>query len=185
MLVYKSFRYRVYPTAEQAARLRAWEDALRFLWNLGHEQRLIAYGRSDRRYPTAFNQINELTKLRSELAWLADVPRDVCAQLLVELDKAWQACFKRIHRQPCWKHKNRDLCGVTEPHPKAWWLIDNVLHFPKLGTMRAVVHRTLQGKPKSCTIKRDGDQWFASICCEIEVNSITNVRTAESPNMRT
>ena len=173
MLVYKSFRYRVYPTTEQVARLSAWEDALRFLWNLANEQRLIAYGRSDRRYPTAFDQINELTKLRAALAWLADVPRDVCAQLLVELDKAWQFCFKKIHSEPLWKRKGRAL-SVTEPHPKAWWLSSDAIHFPKLGTMRAVVHRSLEGKPKSCTIKRDGGQWFASICCEVEVNSVPN-----------
>lgn len=174
MVVYKSFRYRVYPTVEQITRLLAWEDAMRFLWNLANEQRLIAYGRSDRRYPTAFDQINELTKLRADLIWLADVPRDVCAQLLIELDKAWQTCFQKIHSSPRWKYKNHDLCGVTEPHPKAWWLAENVLHFPKLGTMRAVVHRPLEGKPKSCTIKRDGDQWFASICCELEINVVPN-----------
>ena len=173
MLVYKSFRYRVYPTIEQVVRLNAWENAVRFLWNLANEQRLIAYGRIDRRYPTAFDQIKELTKLRAELAWLADVPRDVCAQLLVELDKAWQFCFKKIHREPLWKRKG-DALGVTEPHPKAWWLSDDELHFPKLGTMCAVVHRSLEGKPKSCTLKRDGTQWFASICCEVEVTPIPN-----------
>jgi putative transposase len=35
--------------------------------------------------------------------------------------------------------------------------------------LRAVAHRPLEGKPKTCAIRRDGDQWFASILCEIEV----------------
>ena len=49
-----------------------------------------------------------------------------------------------------------------EPHPKAWRLDGNNVRFPKLGTLRTVMHRPLEGKPKTCTLKRDGDQWFAS-----------------------
>jgi putative transposase len=45
----------------------------------------------------------------------------------------------------------------------------NTLRFPKLGNLRAVVHRPLEGNPKSCTIRRDGDQWFVSIVCELEL----------------
>jgi putative transposase len=120
--VLKGFRFRVYPTEQQVARLAAWEGALRFLWNLALEQRRIGLSRcgKDKRYPTAFDQINELTDLRAELPWLADVPRNVCSALLVELDKAWQRCFKRLGRQPRWKRKGRDFLAVTEPHPKVW-----------------------------------------------------------------
>lgn len=149
--------------------MRAWENTLRSLWNLAHEQRLAGYGRSksERRYPTAFDQINELTALRAEFPWFADVPRNVGAQLLVELDKAWQSCFTKLSRQPRWKCKDRDELSLCEPHPKTWRLDGHVLHFPKLGPMRIVAHRALEGVLKTCTLKRDGDQWFASIVCEI------------------
>ena len=45
------------------------------------EQRRLGYARSrdERVYPTAFDQINELTELRAALPWLADVPRNVCS----------------------------------------------------------------------------------------------------------
>jgi putative transposase len=171
VLVRKAFKFRIYPTTEQAARLDRWSDALRFLWNLANEQRLIGYSRPRdcRVYPTAFNQANELTVLRAELPWLADVPRNVSMQLLHELDKAWQRCFNRLARQPKWKKKGRDVLGLCEPHPKVWHLDGDKLHFPKIGPICTVVHRPLEGKPKTCTIKRDGDQWFVSIVCEIEV----------------
>jgi putative transposase len=51
--------------------------------------------------------------------------------------------------------------------------VGNTLRFPKLGNVRAVVHRPLEGKPKSCTIRRDGDQWFVSIVCEVELSDPT------------
>jgi len=155
----------------QVARIMRWEGALRFLWNLANEQRLLGMTRSksERRYYTAFDQINQLTELRAELPWLADVPRNVCAQIIIELDKAWQRCFKKLARAPRWKRKGKDFLGLCEPHPKTWRLDDNVIRFPKIGNLHAVIHRPLEGTPKTCTIKRDGDQWFASISCEVEV----------------
>jgi putative transposase len=141
------------------------------LWNIANEQRSIglARPRDEKKYITAFDQINELTGLRAEFPWIAEVPRNVCAQLLVELDKAWQRCFKKLADRPCWKRKGRDTFGLCEPHPKVWRLSGNKLHFPKLEPLKIVVHRSLEGKSKTCTVRRDGDQWFASILCENEV----------------
>jgi putative transposase len=172
VLVRKGFRFRLYPTRQQAAVLNRWKSALRFLWNLANEQRLIglARPRDERKYVTAFDQINELTDLRAELPWLAEVPRNVCAQLLVELDKAWQRCFKKLADQPRWKRKGRDTLGLCEPHPKVWRLSCGKLHFPKIGFLKIVTHRPLEGKSKTCTIRRDGDQWFASILCENDIS---------------
>lgn len=170
MRVSKAFRFRVYPDARQVERLHAWQSALRFLWNLALEQHRIGLSRcgDDKRYPTAFDQINELTALRAELPWLADVPRNVCAQLLVELDKAWQRCFKKLGKRPRWKRKGIDSLGLCEPHPKAWRLDGNIVRFPKLGNLRAVIHRPTEGTAKTCTLKRDGDQWFVSIIYQLD-----------------
>lgn len=167
---YRAYRFRVYPDSKQEARLLRWEGALRFLWNIAHEQRLmgVARPRGERLYPTAFDQMVELTALRAELPWLADVPRNVCSQLLVNLETAWKRCFFSQSRRPRWKSKRRSVLGITEPSCKIWRFSAEGIVFPKLGVLRAVLHRRIVGKPKSCTIKRDGDQWFVRILCEIE-----------------
>lgn len=36
--MHRGFKYRIYPTSEQEAKLARWEGVLRFLWNLGLEQ---------------------------------------------------------------------------------------------------------------------------------------------------
>lgn len=175
VLVHKAFRFRVYPNTAQVARLRQWDGALRFLWNIANRQRLYGYARprGERVFPTAFDQMRELTELRASLPWLADVPRNVCEQLLVELDKAWQRCFSRLARAPRWKLKGRDALSFCEPHPKMWRLDSAILRFPKLGNLHAVVHRSLEGAPKTCTLTRDGTQWFVSIVCIIEITAPT------------
>jgi len=171
MLVHRRFRYRIYPTTEQVARLTAWGHSLRWLYNLAHQQRLMGLWRpaGEQKFPSAFDQIRELTELCAVAPWLADVPRNVCAQALTFLDKNWRACFKRQTRRPGFKKRRLASVSMTEPHPRLWKLTGTDLHFPKLGSMLAVVHRPLDGTRKTCTIKQDGDQWFATIVCEIEI----------------
>lgn len=168
MLIHRGFRYRIYPTPEQAERLRQWEGSLRVLWNLAHEQRL-AYLHRHVKMPSAFDQINELTALRADVSWIADVPRDVTAQLLVDLDAAWQRCFSKLARRPRWKKKGRDVVNITGPRSARFRLTADGLVFPKLGEIRAALHRPIRGTPKRCTISREVDQWFVSILCEQDV----------------
>ena len=171
MKIYKGFRYRIYPTQDQAARFCEWENTLRFLWNLALEQRLQCLARPGhhRVFITAFDQSKELTDIRKEADWIADVPRDVSTQMLIELDKAWQRFFKGISKQPRWKKRLRGAIGICETKPKAWRIDGNTLRFPKVGNVKMRLHRPLEGKPKTCTIRRDGDQWFVGISCEVEI----------------
>ncbi len=181
MLISKTFRYRIYPTSEQIDRLNRWDGSLRYLWNLANEQRLIGLSRpsGERIYPSAFDQINELKEIRAANDWLADVPRDVQARLLVDLDQAWQRCFKGLADRPRWKAKNRDQLSFCEPHPKSWSLSGNTLTFPKLGDIPVRQHRSLEGIHKTCRIVRDVDQWFVCISCDVTIPD--PVRRAEEP----
>jgi putative transposase len=74
----------------------------------------------------------------------------------------------KVSGKPKWKKKS-DNISFTEDASKTWGFRGNKLKFPKLPLIKIIQHRPLEGKPKSCTIKRDGDQWFASILCEIEI----------------
>lgn len=171
MILHRGFRFRLYPTPAQVERLNQWDGALRQLWNAAHAQREHNRLRCkvDRHTITAVDQQAELPELRTMLPWLADVPYDVCQQVLRELDFAWQRFFKGIAERPRFKKKGRDHAPVIEPHPKMYRVEQDAIVFPKLGRIHAVIHRPLVGKRKSCAITRDGDQWFACIVCEIEV----------------
>ena len=141
---------------------------------MAHGQRLYYFKRHshDRHYFSDFDQINQLTELRAEVPWLADVPRDVCAQLLIELDLAWQRWFEKLAEEPKFKKRGRCRVAMCEPHPKGWHIEGNNIFFPKMGAMRAIIHRPIEGTPKKCCITRDVDQWFVSIVCEIEMPDV-------------
>lgn len=172
MGVCKTFRYRIYPTRQQQRRLEEWQNALRFLWNLAHEQRLLGLTkcRTDRKYYAAFDQINQLTSLRAALPWIADVPRGVATQLLVELDKAWQRWFRKLAKKPAWKRKHGARMTLCEPNHRHWRHDSRRIRFPKLGWVRAVFHRPLEGTMKTCTLVCDVDQWFAHVVCEVQAS---------------
>lgn len=169
MLVHRGYRYRIYPTAEQEVRLLRWEGVLRFLWNLGLEQWKLWMSRQHgkRRYPSAFSQKRELTDLRAEHDWVADVPRHVCDEIFFNLEDAWKRCF-RGGWVPRWKRRGEPV-GLRESTWKNFAIGVDHVAFPKLGRIRAVIHRPLGGKQKALTITRDGDQWFASVLCEVEI----------------
>lgn len=170
MLIRRSVRYRIYPSLAQKARLASWESGLRWLWNLGNEQRWMGLQRTDKRYPTAFDQINDLTDLREALPWFRDIPRCASEQLLVALDKAWQCYLRRITKAPRWKKQGRDFPGIAATSPSVWHIVDgNAIKIPKIGNVRAVIHVPLPGKPKTCVFRRDGDQWFAHVVCEVQL----------------
>lgn len=166
-----AFVYRIYPSPEQEQRLLRWEGTLRFLWNLAHEQRLMGLARSkaDRVYPSWYDQKKELTDLREEHDWLADMSRDAQDQMLQSLDRAWDRCFKKKGGKPGFKSKSKHVMGIASSNPESFGIVDgNKLKFPKLGEMEIVQHRPLQGKQRRATIRRDVDQWFVSIMCEVE-----------------
>jgi putative transposase len=170
MLINKTLKYRIYPNKSTISRLDQWNSTLRCLWNVANEQRRTGYGRpsGEKIYPSYFSQNKELTYLRKEFNWIKDVPRHVAVSILDRLDNAWNRCFQKISSAPKWKKKS-DYLSFTEFDHLQFYIKSNNLKFPKLPPIPIVISRPLEGKSKSCTIKRDRDQWFAFIVCEVEI----------------
>jgi putative transposase len=175
MLVFKCFKFRFRPDLNQLAKLDRWENSLRFLWNIGNEQRFagLAKCKKDKKYPSFASQQKELTDLRSELPWLNDVPRHACARVLSDLENAWQRWFSKSSGRPKFKKKLSTI-SITETDNKAWQIRGKFIKFSKLGLIRTIFHRPVEGKPKVCTLKRDVDKWYVYITCEVEVNAASS-----------
>lgn len=170
MRVHKTYRYRVYPNKGQIAKLAVWEPVLRFLWNLCNQQRLNAYRRCkvDRHWwPSSFNQQEQLTELRAEYPWIRAVPRRICDRLLDDLNLAWIRCFKKLTSQPKYKSRRNRIGSFCAGD--SWRINGNLITFPKLGKLPISLYRKLEGKPKSCRLLNEVDQWFVHIECEVEI----------------
>lgn len=170
-MTHKTFKYPIHPSIGQLAKLAEWDSACRFLANLSLEQWKLGLARpkNERKYPSFAKSCQQLTELRKETPWLKEVPVHVSQSILRRVETSWQRCFDKVSKAPRWKRKGRDFMSFTESDPKKWALGSkrSLLTFPKLGNIRINVHRPLEGRPMSCTLKREGLKWYACIQCEL------------------
>jgi putative transposase len=58
--------------------------------------------------------------------------------------------------------------SFTYPDGAGWKLEGKKLHLSNIGTVKMKLHRELQGKIKTVTIKREHDHWYVCFSCEVE-----------------
>jgi putative transposase len=174
VVIYRAFRFRIYPNRAQLEQLRRWEVALRWLWNLANEQHELGLRRCghDRVYVRYASQNRELTVLRSLCPWLNEVPSPLCQSVLRDLDTAWRRHYEGASRRPRYKSRAKDHRTALRCDAANLVRLDaqGVKHFPKLGRLKTIVHRPIDGKARTFALVREGTQWFVSITCQIEVS---------------
>jgi putative transposase len=167
-VIVRSFRYRLYPTAEQEALMDATADARRWLYNLALEQRRD-WHRQAKANGINLNfvtQSHELTKLRHELPWLAAICYAPLSYALRDLDRAFVAYFKGAARFPAFQSKHR---SATFRHKgEDIGLRDDAIRVPKVGWVKLRKSREWSGRIVAGTFRRDALGWHVSIACEIE-----------------
>ena len=111
-----------------------------------------------------------------------DLYSQVAQDVIRRLDKAFRNFFRRVKNgekpgYPRFQGRNR-YDSFTYPQSGFKILDDGKLKLSKIGTIRMFVHREIVGKIKTCTILRDGDQWYA--CFSVELPSVGKVEPKTS-----
>lgn len=99
----RGYRYRLYPTDEQAAHMRQIFGVCRLVCNLGLECRekfWREHKRNTGKHISFFSQCQELTQLRKEFDWIRAVPRLPQEAALRDLDNSFQRFFSGLGRYP-------------------------------------------------------------------------------------
>ena len=158
-------RIRIYPTAEQALLLLQIFGCCRFLHNLALEQRQM-FGRRGRSI-TFRSWSDELKALKAEAPFLRDAPHHCLLQALKDLDAAYARFFTGEAGYPKpWKKFQSDSCRF--PDPKQFSLTRISIKLPKLGVVKAKIHRPILGDLRSITINREGGHWYASVLTRVQ-----------------
>jgi putative transposase len=161
--IYKGFKFRLYPTKEQKQLLLQQVGNTRFLWNKFLEFNLKTY-KETQKFQFSYDMITSLPKLKEEFKFLKLSFSQSLQQVGRQLDKALKDSFKKAKGFPKFKKKgNRDSFMV----PQKFKLYKKSVKLPKIGKVKWVKHRNLQGKPKFITVSRDGNQWYCSVTCEV------------------
>ena len=172
----KTFRYRAYLTEDQEPKAEEWLRLCRELYNAALQERSDAWriaGASVNFFAQSA-QLPEIKKTRPEFA-------GVCAQtlqnVLRRIDEAFGHFFRRVKsgEKPGYpRFKGRDRYrSLTWPQAAkvgagGFKIVGkDRIFFPVFGEVKVVLHRPLQGTPKTCTLKREPDgKWYVAIACD-------------------
>lgn len=168
----RAFKFRLYPNANQERELGIMVETHRRLYNAALEQRKLAYetrGISLNYYA----QANQLKELRASDPYQARTNFSSAQATLRRLDKSYQNFFRRCRQgsqAPGFpRFKGRDhFDSVTYPtYGDGIRLTDNRLRVQHVGTIRAKIHRAVEGTVKTATLKREADKWFVVLSCDL------------------
>jgi putative transposase len=168
--VLKTFQYRLYPTAKQVAQMTATLDECRWLYNHLLEQRKIAW-EARQESLSYFDQNATLPALKVERPSLATVHSQVLQDTAIRLDLAFKAFFRRVKAGekpgfPRFRGQARYDSFCYPQVPSGCKLNGDRLTLSQIGTVRVVLHRPLEGKPKTCCVRRSATgKWYVTFSC--------------------
>ncbi len=162
----KSFKFRLYPTKTQEARLDDSINACRMLYNEFVAESRLAYREG---YKVRFDELQRMIP--------AMVPKDVPLYSKAAQMVLWQ--FYSNIKTLSSKSRKGKKTGVLRFKPRLRYrsvnynqsgfqfLQDDTLKLSKIGKIRCVIHRKVEGKIKGVIVKKDLDgKWFAAAICE-------------------
>ena len=170
MIVLKTFQYRIYPTRSQITTMNQTLETCRWVYN-----ETLTYRKNMWEEKHENISLFDTTKLIP--IWKNDHPelKQVYAQVLqnchVRVDLAFKAFFRRVKNgdtpgYPRFKGYNR-YDSFTYPQT-GFKIVDDKLHLSKIGDIKIKLHRAIDGKIKTLTIKRSATgKWFASFVADI------------------
>lgn len=155
-------KIRLYPTADQEQLLAVQFGCARFVWN-----RALALKRAawlERRETLSCYTIKGLLPVwkAGEFPWLKDADSQVLQEVIRHLDRAYRNFFEKRAHLPCFKKKHATRQSIA--YPQRVKRDGNLVYLPKVGWVKAVVHRELVGRLKTVTVSRESTgKYYASI----------------------
>ncbi|MED3554199.1 transposase [Cytobacillus praedii] len=168
----KAYKFRLYPTEEQALVIHKTFGCVRFVYNKMLAERKETYEnlKEDKealikaKHPTP-------AKYKKEFKWLKEVDSLALANAQLNLDKAYKAFFKGNAKFPKLKIKRHKQSYTTNVVNGNIQLLEDRIKLPKLKMVKIKQHREipLEYKIKSCTLSMvSSGKYYISILTEYE-----------------
>lgn len=171
MLIRKGYKFRLKLKAGEDVKMRQFAGCCRFVWNkaLALQDRLLK--EENEKLLSRTELLNLLPAWKQEHPFLADVHSQILQQTLIDLDRAFEAFFRRIRNSENPGHPRFKKKWVHDAfrYPQGFKIEGRKIFLPKLGWFRFYKSRQIEGTPKNVTVSRDGSQWDISIQVEQEI----------------
>lgn len=167
--MFKSYKYRLYPTNSQKELISKHIGSARFVYNLALETKNTAYLGSNTNL-SQFDLIKQLPELKKECEWLKEVNSQSIQQAIINMDGAFKQFFKGAGF-PRFKSKHRGRQSFPVPQNVIIDVEKSELIIPKFKKkgIKINIHREIIGTIKSATISvTPTGKYFASILVDTQ-----------------
>lgn len=175
--MFKSFKYRLYPTGKQIKFLEIQLEGHRFLYNQALAQRKEVYEQNGKGICYTAQATELLPKLKKETESLAMCNYSSLQQTLRRLDKTFKAFFRRIKSgekagYPRFKPAERFNTIAFATFGDGCQIKENRLYLQNVGCIKVKWHRPINGNIKTLSVTRRNGKWYVSFAIECEANPL-------------
>lgn len=172
----KTFQFRLNPTRHQRTLLNNTLELCRWVYNETLSTRKNAWDKEQR--PISLYDTNKLlTVWKKDRSELSQVYSQVFQNVQERVDLAFKAFFRRVKTgdKPGYpRFRGYGRYDSFTFKQSGFAICDNGLAISKIGTMKIIQHRAIEGKIKTLTIQRDAvGNWYANFSCEVELAPLT------------
>ena len=169
-LVKRAFKFRFYPTPEQANELARTFGCVRLVYNRALQERTEAWYVEQRRvsYVESSAQLTEWKKTE-ELTFLSEVSSVPLQQALRNLQTAFTNFFAKRAKYPRFKSKKKSRASAEYTRSAFKWRNGELTLAKMAAPLEIRWSRPLPegAKPSTVTVSQDAaGRWFASLLCE-------------------
>jgi len=172
----KTYQFRIYPKKNQEVVLNRTLGTCRHLYNNALAERkreaelnelertfgIIPWGKTE--WIQYEDQANNLSESKT------DFQKEIHSQVLQNVLKRVERSFKNFFNGFGYpRFQGRDRYNSFTFPQSGFKVEDGKLILSKIGNIKIVLHREIEGKIKTCTIKKDIDQWYVSFSVEIDI----------------
>jgi putative transposase len=157
-------KIRLYPDASQVEKLAKAFGCVRWLWNNSLAETQKRYQETGKGLGQ-FALNNRLPTLKKEFDWLSEPHSQVLQMVNLHLSRAFVNFFEKRAAYPTFKSKHE---RQAIHYPQGVKVVEGrKLYLPKIGHVKAVVHRHITGTIKTVTVSKDpSGKYYASILTE-------------------
>lgn len=158
-----AYKYRIYPTIDQTKIIEQHFGDCRYIYNWALEQQIQAYKR-DNSNISMFALSAMLTQCKKANDWLYRTKAQSLVGMLHKLDAAFTNFFKKRASHPKYKTKKDQHQSYTVPQRHSVNFKNSIVKIPKVGHVKAKLHKTFEGTLKTMTVSRTSTgKYFVSI----------------------
>lgn len=161
----KAYKYRLYPTAEQATFFEKSFGCCRYVYNWALQRRIETYQNSGERlrYVSIAKELTSLKK-QEETEWLCEVSTQSLQSSIRNMDAAFTRFFREKKGFPKFKSKKRNKNSFQFVQQVYVDFESKRIQMPKVGKVKFACDRTFVGKIGTCTVsKSPTNKYYISI----------------------